>query len=361
MGSYAAVLMDCDVATAHERADRSLDALLSNFWNGDEQYLNALSPSNGSITGYWTFAQAFDAVLDGVERTDGQGYSEWIETFYDGREARGWLVGFFDDEAWMTLALIRAHDLTGEAEYLDQAMIIYQDIIDEGWDETCCPGHAGGIWWDKAHTQKATASNGGPVIAGVRLWERTDNSMYLDFAEQVYQFWWDHMVNQESFEIFDHMDPDGSRAFGDLTYNHGLMISAALALHRATGQAHYLDEAHGFGDYLSSAPIEQSSVGPVLHDDLGTECEGDCAAWKGIGFRYLVELLAHDPNHENAAQYRDVLESSVEAMWTLARNDSDLFGAFWEGPVPTTAGVEAQGSAAMALNLYAKLCGPLTR
>jgi predicted alpha-1,6-mannanase (GH76 family) len=355
-GGYVGVVPGCDAATAHERADRALDSLLLNFWHADDEYLHAFFPSNDNLTGYWTFAQAFDAVLDGVERTAGLNYSEWIATFYAGRDARGWIVDYYDDESWMTLALTRAYDITGDAIYLDRAELIYQDIMG-GWDTTCCGDHLGGIWWNKPMTQKATASNAGPVIGGVRLAERTGNTDYLDFALMVYQFWWDHMVHGD-YEIYDHLSPDGSRALGGLTYNHGLMIGAALALHRATGEAQYLTQAHGFGAYLSTDGTENSSIGPVLHEDWGGACEGDCAAWKGIGYRYLAEVFRQDPSQ---TAYLTVLESSAESIWTLAGDlNLDLFNWDWRGPAPSSpAGVEAQGSATMALNLYAMLCGPL--
>jgi hypothetical protein len=53
-----------------------------------------------------------------------------------------------------------------------------------------------------------------------------------------------------------------------------------------------------------------------------------------------------------------VLVSGASAVWTLARDpNTDFFNSVWAGPAPTSGGVEAQGSATMALNLYAELCG----
>jgi hypothetical protein len=53
-----------------------------------------------------------------------------------------------------------------------------------------------------------------------------------------------------------------------------------------------------------------------------------------------------------------LLVNDANAVWTLARDPAtDLFSAYWEGPAPTVGGVEKQGSAAMALNIYSMLCG----
>ncbi len=52
------------------------------------------------------------------------------------------------------------------------------------WDTTCCGPVKGGVWWDTQHTQKATASNFGPVITAVQLFQHTNNNTYLAFAKQ---------------------------------------------------------------------------------------------------------------------------------------------------------------------------------
>jgi hypothetical protein len=252
----------------------------------------------------------------------------------------------------MTLALMRAFDLTGEQLYLDTAETIYENVM-AGWDTTCCGSYLGGIWWDRKHTQKATASNATNVIAGMRLAKRTGDTKYVDFAKQVYAFWFTNMVNSQNYANYDHLTPAGLRAPGGLTYNHGVMIGAALELYTATGEAHYLAEAHGFGHYLAANSTKSSSVGPLLAD--GSTCEGDCAAWKGIGYRYLAQLFREDTTK---TEYETVLTAGATGIWTLARSaDTNFFASSWAGPPPAAGGIEKQGSAAMALNLYAMLCG----
>jgi hypothetical protein len=214
--TFPPLIDGCDIPVAHQRADSALAALLVKFWSGADQYLRATAPSNDQLTGYWTYAQAFDALLDGVERTHGQRYRGLVRAFYEGRAARGWLTDYYDDEAWMTLALMRAYDLTADARYLTTAETIYQDIMTQ-WDTTCCGAHHGGIWWDKKKTQKATASNAGPALAGIRLAKRTNKPQYLDFAKQVYGFWMTDMVEPTTFAIYDHLSPDGTRGTGSLT------------------------------------------------------------------------------------------------------------------------------------------------
>ncbi len=346
-------LPGCDVATAHAHADQSLDGLINSFWNTGNKYFDAAEPANGRSTGYWTFAQAWDAVLDGAERTGSPRYLAEIATLYAGQNAHGWSSNYYDDESWMVLALLRAYDLTNEKAYLDHAVTLYQDIT-AAWDSTSA--HPGGIWWSRQHTQKATASNAGPVIGGVRLSARTGDPAPLAFAHKVYDFWLKTMVDPTTHALADHINADGSIGRGRLTYNEGLMVGAAFTLYTETKDKTFLDEAHAIAQVLATKETKSTSAGPVLTDGTNTSCTGDCPQWKGIGYRYLALLFRSDFSH---TEYRTPLESSVQAAWTLARNPgTGLFANDWAGPVMNTAAIEAQSSTAMAMNLWAEICGP---
>jgi len=343
------VIVGCDGATANARADQTLAEMMFAFWNGTTQYLDATEPSDGRMTGYWTFAQAFDAVLDGVERTSGQHYKGLIKTLYTAENARTWTSDYYDDEDWMTLALIRAFDMTGDKTYLDRAVTIYLDIT-AAWDDTSA--FPGGIWWNRAHTQKATAANAGPVIAGARLSARTGDGAHLAFARKVYDFWYTKMVTAN--RVADHITPDGVVHPGRLTYNEGLMTGAGLALYAATGEVQFRTQAHGIAHTLVTE-TKTTSAGPVLADGTNTSCTGDCPQWKGIGYRYLAAALRDDPAR---SEYEAVLRTSVTGAWTLARNPTTgLFANDWAGPTMPTAQIEAESSTVMALNLYAMVCG----
>ena len=69
-------------------------------------------------------------------------------------------------EGPMISALVHAYDLTTNAVYLNQAQALFADV-QGGWDTTCCGAIRGGMWWDKAHTQKATAANAGAASLSV--------------------------------------------------------------------------------------------------------------------------------------------------------------------------------------------------
>src|SRR5207253_987090 len=81
-----------------------------------------------------------------------------------------------------------------------------------------------------AHTQKATASNAGPVIAACELYRATQKPAYLRFALQVYHYWWSSMVAPVTYQVADHINADGTKVWWKFSYNEGLMIGAGDAL-----------------------------------------------------------------------------------------------------------------------------------
>jgi predicted alpha-1,6-mannanase (GH76 family) len=338
----------------HARADQALQSFLLKFWNGGQQYLWGQFPNDGSLTGYWTYANGWEALLDGVERTRGAQYAGLVESFYLGQNARGWTNNYYDDECWMISALVHAYDLTTNTVYLDQAQALFADV-QGGWDTTCCGAIHGGMWWDKAHTQKATAANAGAALAGAGLYRRTTNAAYLTFAQQVYSFWWSNMVDQTTFQVCDHINTDGTKVWWKFTYNEGLMIGASVELNEASGNATYLTNAHQIANFMVNNEVTATVFGNVLYDGDNAGCGGDCHQFKGPAYRYLMRLYRKDTTR---AAYYNLLKGSADAIWNLARNTADtVFSVNWAGPTQTTVDQGQDNAACAALNMFAKQYG----
>lgn len=336
----------------HARADRALWDMLIPFWHGSARYLRAAVPGE-SLAGYWVYAQALDAVLDGAERTAGAHYLGTAEMLIAGQAARGWSSDFYDDENWLALALLRAYDLTRTEQHLAQAEALFLHIA-EAWDESCCGEAPGGIWWDAAHSQKATASNGGPAITAARLAERTGNHRYLELATQYYDYWSSVMVDPDTHQVWDHITPDGEIVRWSFTYNEGVMIGAALELYRATSEPRYLDDAHALAARMLVEQTSTSSAGTVLSDGTAQACRGDCQQFKGIGYRYLNLLQRMAPSAELAA----LLVNTADSIWMAARDPATgYFGTDWTAaPAEAGASVSQMSAAVTALNLDAARC-----
>jgi predicted alpha-1,6-mannanase (GH76 family) len=339
-----------ELAEAHRRADAATDALVSRFWRGGAGAFTA-SPGGSQAAEYWLSAQALDSVLDGVERTGGRRWGDVPRAFIAAQDARGWRRDDLDDESWMALALLRWSDLAGDAGARARAGALLDDIA-QAWDETCCGARPGGIWWDRAHTQKATASNAGPVIAAVRLYERTGDPSRLALAQKVFAYWAAEMVDPATGQVADHLEPSGRKVWWRFTYNEGTMIGAALALYRATKEPGYLDVARKIAGFMRVHETEASARGAILSD--GTSCAGDCEQFKGIAQRYLAELARVDPG----GGWGELLRADADAVWELARDEAtDTFGVDWAGPF-RGASIATQSSASTTLELRARAAGP---
>ena len=276
----------------------------------------------------------------------------------------------------MVLALIHAYDLTAEIgserKYLDKAMLLYDDIM-SAWDSTCCGVFPGGIWWDRDHSSKATASNAGPALAGAMLYERTGQTKYRNFAQKVFDFWYTNMVDVRgrtyqvsdsicSGNILSSCGGNGSLNLSPFTYNEGLMIGAAVELSVILG-SDYLTKAHNIAGFILRKEVHSTPLGDVLvdfTDDCRSQGNG-CSNWpgfKGVGDRYLMRLYQTDTSK---SQYLNILKSSADAVWNLARNGPlTLFAVNWAGPPEPAVQVLQETSAITALSRYAQLAGSYT-
>jgi predicted alpha-1,6-mannanase (GH76 family) len=340
-------------AQASANADDAVEAMLLAFWSQKNENLFATRGAT-ALTNYWNYQQAWDVVLDAVERHHGARFNGTLRTFYNAQNAIGWSRNWYDDENWSTLALIRAYDLTADATYLDEARTLYADIMG-AWDTTCCGATEGGLWWDRAHTQKATASNAGAVLSGARLYERTKDAAYLAFAQKAFAFWAANMVDPTTHQVYDHMTVAGEKVAWKFTYNEGLMIGAAVALAQASGDTSSIALAEQIASFMLAHETESSAVGLILTDGSDTACQNDCIQFKGIAARYLTTLYQAVPAH---TEYLSLLTQSADAAWTLARDPSSrLYGTDWGEPFSPPAQLKATSSAAMAIAASATLLG----
>ena len=166
------------------------------------------SPPEPKLTGYWNYQEALHAVSLGAAMHPLK-YSGWVKRLVDSQftQGSGWKVDYYDDMNWAVLALLTAHDadIDGAQGYLDQARTVF-GYVSAAWDDSVC---GGGVWWDKQHTQKATASNAGSALSAALLFSATGNRRYLDFGEKVYTFWNATMTDPQTGAVTDHYITNG--------------------------------------------------------------------------------------------------------------------------------------------------------
>lgn len=220
----------------------------------------------------------------------------------------------------------------------------------------------GGMWWNKAHDQKATASNAGPVIGALLLYSYTNQRVYLSYAVKVYDYWLTNMVDPNTYQVCDHLLPSGEKVWWVYTYNQGLMLGATMKMYQLFQDPKYLTTMSGLYRFLQTETVDAPPYEHVLFDQ---DCTGDCDEMKGITFRYLAEyyqLQLQLGNQAEAADIYNFLKNNMLSIWNLARNyETGLISVNWQGPVIANGKLcnqTEQNSGTMALNLFAALPTP---
>lgn len=145
---------------------------------------------------------------------------------------------YYDDNAWMVLALLDAHEATHNADYLRRARETFAFVM-SGQDDVL----GGGIYWrERDRASKNTCSNAPTAAAAVRLYGATHESAYLDTGKRLVAWTTAHLQDSDGL-FFDAVNQDGSIGRAKWSYNSGLMIRAYTLLHSTAGQQGALDQA----------------------------------------------------------------------------------------------------------------------
>ena len=280
-----------------------------------------------------------------------------------------------DDMSWMIHALTALYDHTHNRTYIDMADLLF-DTVRSSDDTTCCGDMKGGVWWDVAHSSKATAAQAGVSLAAIRLREtgasRYNASYLLAYSAEHYQFWRQHMVNNRTGQVTDSIGKNGGRNYWSFSYNEGLMIADAVHLYNATSDARYLPDLALIAGFLlrgTNVSVNGTSR-TILTNDCGGDCDNDSSEFHQPGYQYLTEyyrLLVQIIKGGKATpqlldahcELYDFLQANVDSLWLNARNpQKGTFNCNWDAPYKGRGkdGLQGAMNAAMsAFSLFANL------
>jgi predicted alpha-1,6-mannanase (GH76 family) len=277
---------------------------------------------------WWNSANALEAVIDYTVLTGSDEYVGMLANTFDVNEEGGFLNEFYDDEGWWALTWIKAHDLTGEARYLEMAESIFADIA-ASWDDVC----GGGVWWTKEKTYKNAITNELFLTIAARLYTRTDDPAYLDWAEQEWAWFVASGMRNADDLINDGLDitdgPDGpctNNGQTTWTYNQGVVLGGLVALADATGDESLLDDAEAIAD----AAVDALATDGVLSEPSEPDCGDDGPQFKGIFMRNLSTLRT--ALGDRGAKYDAFIARQAESIRLHATTDTDQIGLLWAGP-----------------------------
>ncbi|HUQ60664.1 glycoside hydrolase family 76 protein [Lentzea sp.] len=278
---------------------------------------------------YWWQAHLLDCMVDAYLRSPTERRKDAITKVVRGIRVRnvvGWTNDFYDDVAWLGLALQRAQNDAGVAK--PQALSAIAERLRQGWTD-----HAGGgIWWKRDDDFKNVPANGPAAIFLARRNERTD----LARARSTVDWIEEHLVDPGSGLAWDglHVHPDGEIREIEkniYTYCQGVLIGACVELAKHGQQDKWLDRA--------------ARTITAVHDDLATngvikgQGGGDGGLFAGILTRYLAQAALTIPGLApgravTADLARELVIQSAESAWShrAMAVSGPLFGPEWTAP-----------------------------
>lgn len=284
----------------------------------------------------------------------------------------------------MMHALTALYDQTHNSTYTDMATLLF-DTVKQSDDTTCCGTWKDGVWWDLAHSSKATAAQAGVTMAALRLMEtnatKYSQDVLLAYAEHHFWFWRLYMVDNTTGQVCDNINLKGRKTWWQFSYNEGLMIGDAVHLYRATNNTQYLTEARFIAAHLLNIGQNVSVNGTtrrIMADDAAGGCSDDVAEFHQVGYQYLteyyrllVQLAAEGRAGEGsglewvadeACGLYEFLQANVDSLWHNARhqlNGTTVYDCNFSGRNEGRAGLQgSMNQAVSAFSLFADLPVP---
>lgn len=281
---------------------------------------------------YWWQAHLLDCLVDAQVRDPRPERLISITRQIRGHRLRNngrWTNSYYDDMAWLALALERAERLTGVGR--PRAVAALSEQFLRAW----VPEDGGGIPWRK-QDQFFNAPANGPAGIFLARYQR------LRRAQQMADWIDETLIDPETHLVFDGVKA-GSLVRAQYTYCQGVVVGLETELAVRTS-----DERHrarvrrlvpAIGEYMAPGGVLKGAGG------------GDGGLFAGITARYLALAATSLPgdSDEDAATRdtaRRIVLASAQAAWDNRQTVEGLplFGPFWDrtADVPIAGGDDAR-------------------
>lgn len=282
---------------------------------------------------YWWQAHLLDCLLDAQVRDPQPERLTRIKRQIRSHRLRNnfrWTNSYYDDMAWLALALERAARIAG----VDRKRALAK--LDDQFVKSWVPEDGGGIPWRK-QDQFFNAPANGP--AGIFLARYEDR---MRRAQQMADWIDETLIDPETHLVFDGIK-GGSLVRAQYTYCQGVVLGLETELAVRTHDDRHAPRVHR----LVAAINEHMAPAGVLKGAGG----GDGGLFAGITARYLA-LAATDLPGDSAADAtardtaRAIVLASAKSAWQNRQivDGLPVFGAFWDrdAEVPAAGGQQAQ-------------------
>ncbi|MEO8814080.1 MAG: glycoside hydrolase family 76 protein [Mycobacterium sp.] len=271
---------------------------------------------------YWWQAHLLDCLLDAQLRDPQPERVRRIQRqirTHRLRNVGSWTNDYYDDMAWLALALERAQRVAGVDR--QRALNTLTRQLVESW----VPEDGGGIPWRKQDQFFNAPANGPGGIFLARYGDRLKRAQKMaDWIDAM-------LIDPETHLVFDGIKA-GSLVRAQYTYCQGVVLGLETELAVRTGLK---DRArHSARVHRLVAAVEQHMAPNGVIKGAGG---GDGGLFGGITARYLAVVataLPGDSAADVAARNtaRGLVLSSAKSAWDYRQsvNGLPLFGAFWD-------------------------------
>jgi predicted alpha-1,6-mannanase (GH76 family) len=276
-------------------------------------------PASPSPWHYWWQAHLLDCLVDAQLRAPTPDRARAVAALARTvwlRNLGRWTNSYYDDVAWLGLAVHRAGALVRGAA--GPALAAITDQLEDGWT----PDGGGGIWWRRGDDFKNAPANGPAAILLARVG-------MVPLAAAIADWLAETLVDPRSGLVRDGVRVDGSgiREVVPLiyTYCQGVYLGACVELAQRDGHQRWLDRATALLDAVAARLARPDGV---LPGDGG----GDGGLFAGILARYLADAARRHP--ELAPTAARLVLASAAAAWNgrLEVGGGPVFGPEWARP-----------------------------
>lgn len=279
---------------------------------------------------YWWQAHLMDCLLDAQLRAPSVTRRDAIVRLTRGirlRNRNRWTNVYYDDIAWLGLALQRA---AAVAE-VNRPAAVRQIIARLHAGRST--GGGGGIWWRVGDDFKNVPANGPAAILLARSESADDQRCAVELGEWMTA----ELVDPATGLVWDglRVGQDGSVHAKEktvYTYCQGVYLGACVELAALTGEAGWLRRA---------ARTVSATAEHLVNDDGVLRCHGsgDGGLFSGILSRYLALAAIELPATEQATRRlaAQLVVTSAQAAWQhrSITVGGPMFGEDWSIPTPS--------------------------
>lgn len=313
---------DRDVIPDLKTAEEAMDIFLANFYVREED--------SGYIVGedFWQQAEIFEIVIDAYDRTKDKKYLDLMNEMYRGflkKHGEDWSSNEYNDDImWMTIGCARAYEATGQSEYLEQARKHFKVVFDRAWSEDL----GGGLFWKTENKTKNSCINCPAVIAACLLHQITGEDEYMEKALMIYKWQRENLFGTTG-AVFDAYDLTTGVNQWASTYNQGTFIGAAMLLYQYSGEESYLEDAVLAADYTVETMFSGQVMNTEGDGKDLPGFKGILARWMGRFVRECGQEQYTDWLEKNAGTaWRN--RNTKGVMWTLwNQKTEDTFYSAW--------------------------------